>query len=114
MNYSSQESIINSLSELNINEDKIIKFEHDTIPNTGILNNIIQPIILNKLNNFIQNYCLININKDAYICNKCNKNLGYKDYLYYNGGKKYIISDKYLHNVKEHKYAINELLEKIL
>ena len=60
------------------------------------------------------NYCLININKDAYICNKCNKNLGYKDYLYYNGEKKYIISEKYLHNVKEHNYAINELLEKIL
>ncbi len=114
MNYSSQESIINSLSELNINEDKIIKFEHDTIPNTGILNNIIQPIVLNKLNNFIQNYCLININKDAYICNKCNKNLGYKDYLYYNGDKKYIISEKYYHNVKDHNYSINELLEKIL
>jgi hypothetical protein len=116
MNYNTQEIIINSLSELKINDDKIIKFEHDAIQNesAGILNNLLKPIVLNKLNNFIENYCLININKDAYICNKCNKNIGYKDYLYYNSDKKYIISEKYYHYINEHDYPINELLQKLI
>jgi hypothetical protein len=116
MNYNSHDIIINSLSELKIDDEKIIKFEHDTIQNenTGILNNLLQPIVLNKLYNFIQNYCLININKDAYICNKCNKNIGYKDYLYYNNDKKYIISEKYYHYIREHNYPINELLQKLI
>ena len=109
MNYNSHDIIINSLSELKIDDEKIIKFEHDTIQNenTGILNNLLQPIVLNKLYNFIQNYCLININKDAYICNKSNKKIWYKNYLYYNNDKKYIISEKYYHYIREHNYPIN-------
>lgn len=117
MDNSLQDITIKSLSELSLNDNNnIIIFEHDKIQyeNIGILNNLSQSIVLNKLNNFIQNYCLININKDAYICNKCNKKIGFIDYLYYDKEKKYIITGKYYHDIKEHDYPINELLQKLL
>jgi hypothetical protein len=117
MDNSLQDITIKSLSKLTIDDNNnIIKFEHDTIKNEniGILNNLSQQYTFNRLNDFIRNYCLININKDAYICNKCNKNLGNIDYLYYNCDNKYIITEKYYHYIKEHDYPINELLQKLL
>jgi hypothetical protein len=108
-----QNITIKSLSKLSLDDNNIIKFECNLNKNNGIFDSLSHQIYYNKLYNFVNNYCLININNAPYICNKCNKNLGYKDYLYYNGDKKYIITENYYHNVKEHDQQINEILQSL-
>jgi hypothetical protein len=112
--YSMNKISIHDNSQIIIFDDKLCK------------NKINFDINTNKLYNFINNYCLININKDPYICNECNeynksneynnsnKNVGYIDYLYYNNNNKYIITGYYYHKIKNHGYDIDEKLKELI
>jgi hypothetical protein len=64
--------------------------------------------IINKLNTFLCNACLININTKPYHCDECNKDIGYNDYLYYDKEYKYKITELYYHKIKNHSYKIDE------
>jgi hypothetical protein len=63
-----------------------------------------------KLNTFLNNSCLININTKAHHCDECNKDIGFNDYLYYNKEYKYKITELYYHKIKNHGYEIEKNL----
>ena len=65
---------------------------------------------INKLNTFLCNLCLININVKPYHCDECNKDIGYNDYLYYDKEYKYKITEIYYHKIKNHGYSVDEKL----
>ena len=64
----------------------------------------------NKLNIFMCNSCLININTTPYHCDECNKEIGYNDYLYYDKEYKYKITEIYYHKIKSHGYSVDKKL----
>jgi len=63
---------------------------------------------INKLDIFLNNSCLININTKSYHCDECKKDIGFNDYLYYNKEYKYKITALYYHKIKSHSYKIDE------
>jgi hypothetical protein len=102
---------LNNLSLSLNDETKIFRYDEKNCKNktTEIdYNNI------NKLNTFMCNTCLININVKPYHCDECNKDIGYNDYLYYDKEYKYIITEIYYHKIKNHNNSIdNKLIELI-
>jgi hypothetical protein len=97
-----------SLNNLSLNDETTIFIydEKDCINKSTVINynNI------NKLNTFLCNSCLININVKPYHCYECNKDIGYNDYLYYDKEIKYKITEIYYHKIKNHDYSIDEKL----
>jgi len=100
------------LSKMNLNGNIVI-FEEDNRKYTD-LDKEMKPKLLQKLNNFINTYCILNINVDKYVCTKCNATLGCKDFLYYENGIKHIITEKYYHTFSEHEIVINDKLYQLL
>ncbi len=100
------------LSKMNLNGNIII-FEEDNRKYTDLDKEMKQTLLL-KLNNFINKYCILNFNVDKYVCTKCNKTLGSTDFLYYENGIKYIITEKYYHTLKDHEIVINDKLYQLL
>ena len=99
----------NSFNNLSINDDKNKFFTYDE--NSCINKSTVHDYYnINKLNIFLCNLCLININNKAYHCNECNKDVGFNDYLYYNKEYKYKITELYYHKIKSHCYSIDEKL----
>ena len=74
----------------------------------------VKQTLLSKLYDFITTKCILHINVDKYVCTKCNKTLGSNDYLYYENGIKYIVTEKYYHIFKEHEIVINDKLYQLL
>ena len=90
-----------------INDDKTFIYNENSCINKSTVKDYYN---INKLNTFLCNLCLININTISYYCNECNKNIGFNDYLYYNKEYKYKITEIYYHKIKNHDYSIDEKL----
>ena len=90
-----------------INDDKTFIYNENSCINKSTVKDYYN---INKLNIFLCNLCLININTISYYCNECNKNIGFNDYLYYNKEYKYKITEIYYHKIKNHDYSIDEKL----
>ncbi len=102
---------IDLLSKINLNSNIII-FEENK--RNIELNKEIKQSLLLKLNNFINKYCILHMNVNNYFCTKCNKTLGYIDFLYYENGIKYIITEKYYHDFVDHEIILDEKLQQLL
>lgn len=98
-------------SKMNINN--VVLFKEDDRKYTELDKKMKQSLLL-KLNNFIDNYCILHINVDKYVCTKCNKTLGCSDFLYYEKGIKYVISEYYYHCFVDHEIVINDQLYQLL
>ena len=103
--YNNLDSSFNNLS-LN-NDDKTFIYNEKNCINKSTVEDYYN---INKLNTFLCNLCLININTISYYCNECNKNIGFNDYLYYDKEYKYKITELYYHKIKNHSYSIDEKL----
>ena len=103
--YNNLDSSFNNLS-LN-NDDKTFIYNEKNCINKSTVEDYYN---INKLNTFLCNSCLININTISYYCNECNKNIGFNDYLYYDKEYKYKITELYYHKIKSHSYSIDEKL----
>ena len=103
--YNNLDSSFNNLS-LN-NDDKTFIYNENSCINKSTVKDYYN---INKLNTFLCNLCLININTISYYCNECNKNIGFNDYLYYDKEYKYKITEIYYHKIKNHDYSIDEKL----
>ena len=103
--YNNLDSSFNNLS-LN-NDDKTFIYNEKSCINKTTVEDYYN---INKLNTFLCNSCLININTISYYCNECNKNIGFNDYLYYDKEYKYKITELYYHKIKSHSYSIDEKL----
>ena len=99
-------------SKMNLN-DNIVIFEEDNRKCTELDKKMKESLLL-KINNFINKYCILNVNVDKYVCTKCNKKLGCSDFLYYENGIKYVITEKYYHTFKDHEIVINDKLYQLL
>jgi hypothetical protein len=103
--YNNLDSSFNNLS-LN-NDDKTFIYNEKSCINKSTVKDYYN---INKLNTFLCNSCLININTTSYHCNECNKDVGFNDYLYYDKEYKYKITELYYHKIKNHDYSIDEKL----
>jgi len=103
--YSTLGSSFNNLS-LKDEEKTFIYDEKNCINKSTILDYY----NINKLDTFLHNSCLININTIPYHCDECNKDIGYNDYLYYNKEYKYKITELYYHKIKNHSYLVDDKL----
>ncbi len=103
---------IRQLSKINLN-DNIVIFTEDNRKYTKLDKEIKQSSLL-KLNNFINKYCILHMNVNNYVCTKCNKTLGCTDFLYYENGIKYIITEKYYHDFVDHEIMLDEKLLQLL
>jgi hypothetical protein len=98
----------NSLNNLSLNdEDKTFIYDEKNCINKST---VLDYYYINKLNIFMGNSCLININTKPYHCNECNKEIGYNDYLYYDKEYKYKITEIYYHKIKNHGYTVDKKL----
>jgi hypothetical protein len=104
--YNNLGSSFNNLS-LKDDNNKIFTYDEKNCINKSTVQDFYN---INKLNTFLCNSCLININTTPYHCNECNKNIGFNDYLYYNKEYKYKITELYYHKIKSHGYSIDEKL----
>ena len=80
-------------SKMSLNN--VVIFEEDNRKCTE-LDKKVKQTLLSKLYDFITTKCILHINVDKYVCTKCNKTLGSNDYLYYENGIKYIVTEKSL------------------
>jgi hypothetical protein len=103
---------LNNFSKINLNSNIVI-FEEDNRKYTDLDKKVKHTLLL-KLYDFINKYCILNVNVDNYVCTKCNKTLGCTDFLYYENGIKYIITEKYYHTFKEHEIVIDDKLYQLL
>ena len=103
--YNNLSSSFNNLS-LN-NDEKTFIYNEKSCINKSTVKDYYN---INKLNTFLCNSCLININTISYHCNECNKDVGFNDYLYYDKEYKYKITELYYHKIKNHDYSIDEKL----
>ena len=103
--YNNLDSSFNNLS-LN-NDEKTFIYNEKSCINKSTVKDYYN---INKLNTFLCNSCLININTTSYHCNECNKDVGFNDYLYYDKEYKYKITELYYHKIKNHDYSIDEKL----
>ena len=103
--YNNLDSSFNNLS-LN-NDEKTFIYNEKSCINKSTVKDYYN---INKLNTFLCNSCLININTISYHCNECNKDVGFNDYLYYDKEYKYKITELYYHKIKNHDYSIDEKL----
>jgi len=99
-------------SKMNINNNIVI-FEEDGRKYTELDKKMKNSLLL-KMYDFINKYCILHINVDKYVCTKCNKTLGCSDFLYYENGIKYVITEKYYHIFKDHEIVINDKLYQLL
>ena len=101
-----------SLNNLNLNNDnKIFTYDEKNCINKSIVINYYN---INKLNTFLCNLCLININASPYHCYECNKDIGHNDYLYYDKEIKYKITEIYYHKIKNHGYSVDDKLIELI
>ena len=103
--YNNLDSSFNNLSLKD--DDKTFIYNEKNCTNKSTIQDYYN---INKLNTFLCNLCLININNKAYHCDECNKDVGFNDYLYYNKEYKYKITELYYHKIKNHSYSIDEKL----
>jgi hypothetical protein len=103
--YSNLGSSFNNLSLKD--EEKIFIYDEKNCINKST---ILDYYNINKLDTFLHNSCLININTKPYHCDECNKDIGYNDYLYYNKEYKYKITELYYHKIKNHSYLVDDKL----
>lgn len=107
--YNNLGSSFNSLSLKD--EEKIFIYDEKNCINKST---ILDYYNINKLDIFINNLCIMNINTKPYNCNECNKDIGYNDYLYYNKEYKYKITELYYHKIKNHGYKIDEKIIELI
>ena len=102
-----------SFNNLSIKDDdnKIFTYDEKNCVNKSIIQDYYN---IAKLNTFLSNLCLININSQQYHCEECNKDIGFNDYLYYDNEYKYKITDIYYHKIKSHSYLIDEKLKDLI
>lgn len=101
-----------NLSKMNLNGNIVI-FEENNRKYTELDKKIRESLLL-KLYDFTNKNCILHFNVNKYVCTICNKTLGCKDFLYYQDGIKYVITEKYYHSFREHEIVIDDKLYQLL